>query len=392
MSNSSQPTTEPDNRQPICYPVPSMKLRLLVLISCSFVLVELPGCGTPGAPSYPSLNLARPVEDLTASRRGNKVDLEWTLPHKNTDRTNIKRSPTTLICRHPGTALMATCDQVAEVAPPTPKAPQKEKGQPPPGDVRIHYVDTLPAALGEQNPAGFVMYAVEEVNSHGRSGGLSNQVAIPIVPTIAAPDKVTASISADGVRVAWSGPAPPEAPRGVTYFYRIMRRPVGAPAYIVLDDVVPSANGSYLDKTFGWEQKYEYRITTLSQVHAEGMNTGVEGEDSPSADIFTRDIYPPAQPAGLQAVYSSVGQKPFMDLTWAPNMESDLAGYNIYRWTEGQQPKKLNAQPVLTASYRDETVEPGKTYTYAVSAVDLRGNESPRSTPATESAPAKLAQ
>lgn len=369
-----------------------MKLRLIGLIGGLSTVIALAGCGTPGAPSLPSLNLARPVEDLTASRRGNQVDLEWTQPRKNTDRTNVKHNPSTLICRHEGTSLMAKCDVVAEVAPPTPKVPQKEKGQAPAGDVRIHYVDKLPSQLGTQDPDGFVMYAVEELNAHGRSAGLSNQVAIPVVPTIAAPVRVDAVMSAKGVEITWSGPTPPQPPQGVTYLYRIMRRPVGAPAYIVLDDIAPSGTGSYLDKTFGWEQKYEYRITTLSQVRAEGLNAGVEGEDSPAVEIFTRDIYPPAQPGGLQAVYSSVGQKPFIDLTWAPNIESDLAGYNVYRWTEGAQPTKLNPQPLQTASYRDQTVEPGKTYFYTVTALDLRGNESPRSTPARESAPAKLAQ
>jgi hypothetical protein len=240
-----------------------------------------------------------------------------------------------------------------------------------------------------KDPDGFVTYAVEELNQDGRSAGLSNQVAIPVVPTIAAPDKLQAAVEADGVHITWSGPQPPLSPSGVLYQYRIMRRPVGAPAYIVLDDVPPAANGSFLDKTFGWEQRYEYRITTLSQVHAEGINAGVEGEDSPAVEVFTKDIYPPAQPAGLQAVFSSVGQKPFIDLTWAPNMESDLVGYNVYRWVEGGQPNKLNAKPVQVASYRDETVEPGKKYFYAVTAVDQRGNESPRSAPASETAPAK---
>ncbi len=337
----------------------------------------------------PSLNLARPVTDLTAARRGNKVELDWTQPRKNTDRTNIKRNPTTLLCRHEGTALMDKCDTVAEIAPPTPKAPEKQKGQGPPGDVHIHYVDTLPPDLGMQNPAGFVMYAVEQINSHGRSAGLSNQVAIPVVPTIGPPEKLSASLSAEGVRIDWSGPRPPSPPRGVTYMYRIMRRPVGAPAYIVLDDIAPAASGSYLDKTFGWEQKYQYRITTLSQVQADGRTAGVEGDDSQPAEIFTRDVYPPGQPAGLQAVFSSVGQKPFVDLTWAPNMDADLGGYNVYRWTEGGQPKKLNAQPVQIASYRDEAVERGKKYFYAVSAVDARGNESERSTPTSETVPAK---
>ncbi len=55
--------------------------------------MALTGCGTPGAPQLPSLQLARPVDDLTASRKGNKVQLDWTLPRKNTDRTLVKNIP-----------------------------------------------------------------------------------------------------------------------------------------------------------------------------------------------------------------------------------------------------------------------------------------------------------
>jgi fibronectin type 3 domain-containing protein len=70
-------------------------------------------------------------------------------------------------------------------------------------------------------------------------------------------------------------------------------------------------------------------------------------------------------------------------------MESDLAGYNVYRWVDGGQPQKLNAQLVQVSSYRDENVQPGKKYSYAVSAVDLRNNESPRSAEASETVPSK---
>jgi fibronectin type 3 domain-containing protein len=42
---------------------------------------------------------------------------------------------------------------------------------------------------------------------------------------------------------------------------------------------------------------------------------------------------------------------------------------------------------VQVSSYRDENVEAGKTYFYTVSAVDLRGNESPRSAEAHETVP-----
>ena len=67
------------------------------------------------------------------------------------------------------------------------------------------YSDTLPLQLEEEDPAGFAIYAVEIMNDHGRSAGLSNQVVIPLAPTIAPPEQVSAEVSAEGVRVSWSG-------------------------------------------------------------------------------------------------------------------------------------------------------------------------------------------
>ena len=366
-----------------------MRMRLYCLAGSLLVIAALSGCGTPGAPQPPSLQLARPVDDLTASRKGNRVELDWTLQRENTDRTLVKHLPAIRICRREGTGLMSTCDVAAEVPPPKPQPQPKKKQQAEEPAIRMRYVDSLPPQLGQANPADFVTYAVEEINAHGRSAGLSNQVPIPVAPTIAAPGELSAQVSGEGVRVSWTGPAPPAAPAGLSYRYRIMRKPVGAPAYTVLADVEPAASGSYLDKTFEWEQKYEYRITTLTQVGSHGINTAVEGDDSRPVEVFTRDIYPPAQPAGLQAVFSSVGQKPFIDLTWAPNLESDLAGYNVFRRVEGAQFEKLNQPLVQTSSFRDENVEAGKKYIYSVSAVDLRGNESQRSAEANETVPDK---
>lgn len=362
--------------------------RLLTLLAVLAPAMGWIGCGTPGAVQLPSLNLARPAEDLSASRKGNKVTLDWTLPHKNTDRTlvQLKRLGDTLVCRHPGTQPMTSCQQVGTVTPP--KGPEPKKDEPAP-TIRLHYVDTLPAQLGEQNPDGFVMYAVEIMNDKGRSAGLSNQVAIPVAPTIAPPPEVRAAVTADGVRVSWSGAQVATAPKGLTYRYRVERRPAGSGGYLGLADVDAAAQGSYLDESSEWETKYEYRITSVTAISAAGREASVEGDDSQAVEVFTKDIYPPAQPAGLQAVYSSVGQKPFMDLTWAPNMERDLAGYNVFRSTKGGSFEKLNQQLLTVPSYRDENVQPGITYRYAVSAVDLRGNESARSETTSENAPSQ---
>src|SRR6516162_9873704 len=98
-----------------------MRQRLSILAGCLPLLALLTGCGTPGAPQLPSLQLARPVDDLTASRKGNRVQLDWTLPRKNTDRTLVKNIPDSRVCRHDGTALMSGCTQVGTAQNPKPE-------------------------------------------------------------------------------------------------------------------------------------------------------------------------------------------------------------------------------------------------------------------------------
>jgi fibronectin type 3 domain-containing protein len=113
----------------------------------------------------------------------------------------------------------------------------------------------------------------------------------------------------------------------------------------------------------------------------------VEGDDTPEIKVFADDVFPPAVPSGLQAVASGPGQKNFIDLIWAPVTDVDLNGYNVYRHEQGSAQVKVNAEPLKTPAYRDATVASGKSYVYAVSAVDLRGNESARSEEAGETAP-----
>ena len=60
----------------------------------------------------------------------------------------------------------------------------------------------------------------------------------------------------------------------------------------------------------------------------------------------------------------------------------DFKGYNVYRSTDGGPFEKIAEAEVPAPSFSDSKIEPGKKYTYAVSAVDLKGNESPCSTPA----------
>src|SRR5260370_29321123 len=61
----------------------------------TLAIAVLAGCGTPGAPQPPSLNLPKPVEDLRATRPGDNAMLTWTPPRQTTDKQRIPPPGTT---------------------------------------------------------------------------------------------------------------------------------------------------------------------------------------------------------------------------------------------------------------------------------------------------------
>ncbi len=251
------------------------------------------------------------------------------------------------------------------------------------------FADPLPPPIQEQNPTGDITYAVEVLNRDGRSAGLSNRVQVAAVPTLPPPPDFHAELAASGVEFTWTSAGETSAPPGVQHRYRIYRRDETAGKDAIASEVPIGEAGPMhtQDSTFEWEKTYLYRITSVSILIRPGGEAQVEGDDSPTARIMAHDTFPPAVPAGLQAVYSGEGQKPFVDLIWAPVTDADLAGYNAYRREADNTPVKLNSELVKSPSYRDSAVASGKTYFYSVSAVDVRGNESARSEEANETVP-----
>jgi len=145
---------------------------------------------------------------------------------------------------------------------------------------------------------------------------------------------------------------------------------------------------SITDQSFEWEKTYYYRVTTFTVVAQPGKpEVSIEGDDTPEVKVFAHDVFPPAVPSGVQAVFSGPGQQPFIDLIWAPVTAADLEGYNVYRHEAGGVPVKVNTEPIRMPAFRDVQVVSGKKYFYSVSAMDQRGNESARSEEASESVP-----
>src|SRR5512142_3592989 len=92
-------------------------VHLAVVLMCAILLA----CGTPGAPRPPSLQLPRPVDDLTATRKGDKVTLTWTPSSENTDGTLVRRPGPTRVCRAVNEFPLSACPlPVAETPTPPP--------------------------------------------------------------------------------------------------------------------------------------------------------------------------------------------------------------------------------------------------------------------------------
>jgi hypothetical protein len=366
--------------------------------------VVLAGCASVQAPLPPSLELPKPPTDLRALRKGNHVYLYWTVPTQTMDRQSVRHPGPTRICRGLE-SLLSTCGAPVGSVDPVAKIEDQKKNVPNP-KVQASFVDTLPPDLQPQNPTGTATYAVEPLNLHARSAGLSNQIHVPLAPILPPPANFRAEVNADGVALTWNCEQSQNPSANLRYTERIYRRTADRGTDVTLADVECTA-GHFEDRTIEWQKTYEYRITGVTQVtlppgngpcprsssqesgapSSECVTATVEGDDSRPQKVFTNDVYPPAVPAGLQAVFSGPGQPLFIDLVWAPNTDADLAGYNLYRQEPGGQAVKINQELIKSPAFRDHNVSAGKSYVYAVSAVDARGNESARSEEASESVP-----
>jgi hypothetical protein len=331
------------------------------LLVVAFGTALLGGCAQIGAPVPPSLELPKQVEDLRGTRKGAQVYLSWTPPTKITDGQTIQHLGPTRICR--STQLpMTQCETVVAE-----KSGAKE------------FADVLTSF----DPKAVTNYAVEVLNSNGRSAGLSNQVTIPLFPTLPPPRALSAEVVPQGVSLAWQWPTEVQDSSPLEFRLRIYRRGENEKSDTKVAEVTQRDEPKFLDQSLEWEHTYFYRAAFVSA----GGDLQVEGDDSPEVKIVAHDVFPPAPPAGLQAVFSSVGQPNFIDLTWTPNTDAELAGYNVYRQEEGGQPVKINAELAKIPTYRDHDIKPGKKYFYSVTAVDLRGNESGHSEESEESVP-----
>lgn len=354
----------------------------LLIANCLF----LTSCGVPGAPLPPSLGIPKPVSDLKATRKGDVVTLTWSAPEETSDGELI-RSPGKMVVSRILEARKGEAREGAGTTPVVvavvPLVPTLKDQQPPTANDSLAAV--LPAPAGD-----FVTYGVSAQSNSGKSAGTSNPATIPLVPTPAPPARVQAVAVPEGISLTWEQAWPPQNQTRLStqYVYRIMRREQGTTASWMITQLNAGNQAmAFIDTGIEWQKHYDYWITPVTLWESAGKKGEVEGENSPVTSVFANDVFPPAAPAGLQAVASGLAEQKFIDLTWTPNTEPDLAGYNVYRHAGSEAPVRINSNLVKTPSFRDMNAQPGVKYFYSVSAIDLRNNESGKSEETSETVP-----
>ncbi len=129
-----------------------------------------------------------------------------------------------------------------------------------------------------------------------------------------------------------------------------------------------------IEDNYGFEY-YEFEPETEGefafQVIAK-INNQIESEPVTSATISFVDRTPPPVPEEL----ITFSGRDHILLSWKQKMTRDFSHWRVYRKEAPRLPAILIKDNLKESTFRDYNVADGAFYYYAVSAVDLRGNES----------------
>jgi len=349
-----------------------------------FLLIA--GCGAPGEPTPPSPPVPVAVTDLAAQQVGDAVQLTFTLPTKTVAGERLAEAPAIEILR--GTV--------------------RPDGSPDTKSFRT--VETIPGALlGEYRSAEKVQivnritadelrayldralaYRVRSRASRKRASADSSTAIVRLRPVAERITALHATVTESAVELSWPAPTRTSSgePLPAISEYRVYRGEIDAASADAAANDLSKAKWksplallgtahteTYRDTAFDFGKTYLYSIRAV--IPTEG--SAVESDDSVPAIVAPRDVFPPAVPQGSVAavIVGSPTNAPEVDLSWSINLETDLAGYRVYRSEQQDTPGQLlTPDLLLSPAYRDTSVQPGHRYWYSVTSVDRTGNES----------------
>jgi len=383
--------------------------------AAALALSTLVACGKKGPPLAPLRPVPGPVTELKARRAGTEVRFTFKVPLENVDKTtpvSLDRLDVYAVTVSPGAEVPPNRDLLTskyliatipvgpvvpegEAVEPTPDAPEKKDDpRPAPGEVATFVEElneakmkpqiiavpvqsrpdrsaqttttaiaaawTAAMAASKDLPVTRRVYAIRGRSSRGQTGQPSDRVTLPLTPLPAAPTGVTVSFTETSVGVRWMPPP-------VEGVLEVLAPPPVYNLYAGTDTAplnpVPLKVTSFERPglSFGSEECFVVRSAVVAG------NLTIESPASPPACVTPVDTFAPAAPKEFVAVATEGA----VNLLWAANTESDLAGYIVLRGeAPGDKLQAITTTPVTDTTYSDKTVTPGVRYVYAIVAVD----------------------
>jgi hypothetical protein len=357
---------------------------IFYFLSSIFILAA--GCGAPGEPTPPIPPVPQAILDLAAKQAGDGVLLTFTMPGKSTLGRSLPQVPSFEVLR--GTLRAdGTPDpksfRVVDTVPGALVARYSQRGQ-------VQFVDPVSPSDPQLRSGQPFVYRVRTLLSAKRPSPDSKDVTLHLYPVGERVASLDASVTEQGIDLKWPAPTRTsggEPLSGATSYhvYRGELDPVTAGAAASdpqqanwkspLLQLGETATTDYRDSGFDYGKTYAYVVRSVI-----GSPSGaLESSDSPMAIVTPKDTFPPAAPQGIVAVIQpgAAAGTAAVELSWSINVESDLAGYRVYRSEqEGARGVLLTPDLLPSPAYRDNSVQVGQHYWYTVTAVDRSGNES----------------
>lgn len=328
-----------------------IRVRASCLCTAAAILL-VQSCGYIGPVQPPSLHIPVAVTDLTVSEIGDSLHLQFTLPPQTTDATGIGKFHGVELRIGPDvtpfdfmTWLEGT--RPVTISPAEVNAAANES-QP--------LKSTLPVAdwSGKQ-----IALAVRTAERAAHYSQWSNVVRLRVVEPLAAP-VIKPESDPNGVKLSIES-----FPKHGKV--RIFRRSPNDPQPV---EAGIADTPEFVDH--GAEYGTAYTYTAIAFDDTEKANaTSSLSEAVPFTSV---DKFAPGVPVNVTALAGPSS----IELSWDRSPEADTRGYYVFRSTDGGTFERVGELATLPA-FSDKTVQHGKKYSYQVSAIDLRNNESARS-------------
>ncbi len=313
------------------------------------LVIVLSGCGYVGPVMPPSPEIPNTINNLTVTERGDELVIYFSTPARTTDSLAIREFENLDLRVGPSVTPFdferwAAGAKPYEIDIPSPS--DKDDPQPKPVSLKI------PAAEWQGQHVAIAVRS--SVRKKGHFSAWSNRVVMDVLAPLQ-PPVVTWEGTGKGVALSWKASSETR--------YEVFRQGPSDKAPI---NIGSADDGFFVDPSAQYDTNYAYSVVAKSGA-AESLPSKILVVNFP-------DKFPPAVPASITAL---AGPET-IEVSWQRSPDSDLQGYFVYRSTNKGSYERQGTM-INVPTYTDKQVQHGKTYSYEVSAVDRKGNESDKS-------------